>query len=174
MFMWGSTLKKNGELDWGKEKQKVVVITEYWCLRERERGSQKKKRNEMKGCVSGHIYCIKLHAMLSFHLPKNQSIPPLFESGVTGIFGHHLRSHLLHSFLFPSHSHPKVLRVSHFFSSCLSFSFPQYHLISHQSFIGHYLHTTIHDISSRFFLFFLMSDSMNRGLRAFTSLSTNK
>ena len=38
----------------------------------------------MIGCVTWDIYCIKLHAMLSFHLPKNLFILPLFESGVTG------------------------------------------------------------------------------------------
>ena len=58
------TLKKNRELpNWmgKKKKQKQKVST--W---ERE----PKKTYHMIGCVSWDIYCIKLHAMLSFHLPK--------------------------------------------------------------------------------------------------------
>ena len=72
------TLKKNRELpNWmgKKKKQKQKVST--W---ERE----PKKTYHMIGCVSWDIHCIKLHAMLSFHLPKNLFILPLFESGVTG------------------------------------------------------------------------------------------
>lgn len=112
MFTGGSTLKRMG--NWiGEKKSKSQKVDD------RALGQPKKKKKyHMIGCVSGHIYCIKLHAMLSFHLPKNLHF---FESGVTGIFGdvsikelvplHSgptllLHSHLL-SFRFSSHSHPK-------------------------------------------------------------------
>lgn len=65
--------------NWIWEKKSKRKIFE----RERERGSQ--ETYHMIRCVSGDIYCIKLHAMLSFHLPKNLCVPSLFESGVTGM-----------------------------------------------------------------------------------------
>lgn len=136
-------VKKEWGIGLGKRKAKGWYLRNF--ERERERGErQPKKTYHMIGCVSGYIYCIKLHAMLSFHLPKNLSIPPLFESVVTGIFRDQrpevsikrawteflklmgstllLHSHLL-SFHFFSHSHPKGKEFFTFLSSCLSFSY---------------------------------------------------